>query len=410
MQGYYFKYWTPPILPIREDNQKPASVNDYEMHFALPQFDESWETATLARGLIFCPTEGEEGGWSDWFELQLEAIRITPLLHQSIEECKIINAIDTKLNQTGLQEFINFIYEYGLNDPYLPMQWSIIDSWKNRMIDWKERYDLMADLFDASKTLKDFYTVAREKAASSRNSMIKGLLWGFVKHIEDNLILQTKLTEELKKQQIEKIRKPQKRDVNKGQYNAKRPAVCISDIECGQVLYHLINTFLSSKKKNKILIEGFLYIWIAQHAAFSGLNLSTQDILSIKSSDIDADNLTIQTSKGEIDITSGVEDILLIWTKTLNIAKTKNLFRFLTYDNLEDLLTRYTTELFGSNGRILPRDFLEKTHPMHGARITLDLRREITKQESLILNSPYRIKPQKIKNEILEAQQKIALK
>jgi len=58
----------------------------------------------------------------------------------------------------------------------------------------------------------------------------------------------------------------------------------------------------------------------------------------------------------------------------------------------------------------LPRDFLEKTHPMHGARITLDLRREITKQESLILNSPYRIKPQKIKNQILEIQRKNALK
>ena len=59
--GYYFKYWTPPILPISERDHPSPNADDYHMVFELPQFDAAWETATLARGLLYCPFDGEEG-------------------------------------------------------------------------------------------------------------------------------------------------------------------------------------------------------------------------------------------------------------------------------------------------------------------------------------------------------------
>lgn len=120
-----------------------------------------------------------------------------------------------------------------------------------------------------------------------------------------------------------------------------------------------------------ILMESILFIWIAQHGAFSDINLNIQDIRSIKTSTIQTQDLTIQTSKGDISITSGLRDILTAWVKILGGKKSDKLFQKLSDDNLEDLLSRYTTQLFGLNGRLLPKDFLEKVHTTHGVRIPL---------------------------------------
>ena len=155
-----------------------------------------------------------------------------------------------------------------------------------------------------------------------------------------------------------------------------------------------------------ILMESILFIWIAQHGAFSDINLNIQDIRSIKTSTIQTQDLTIQTSKGDISITSGLRDILTAWVKILGGKKSDKLFQKLSDDNLEDLLSRYTTQLFGLNGRLLPKDFLEKVHTTHGVRIPLDLRREISQQETLIKLSPYRIKSQEIKNQIQKSLRK----
>lgn len=404
--GYYFKYWTPPILPISEGSRLSPTVDDYHMVFEYPQFDTGWELTTLARGILYCPSDREEGDCSDWFELQHEAIRLTPLLHQSLEDYKIIYHIDVQLEQDGLPEFENFICEYGTKDPHLPMPRSELESWKARNLNWRVRYHLLKHLFNSSSTLRDFYTIAREKAASSRNPMLKALLRAFAKSVEDQLILNTKLPEELKKDQLTRLRASKKRTTNNEKYLPKRPAVCISDIECGQLLYLLITTLLSSTGKNIILMESILFIWIAQHGAFSDLNLNIQDILSIKTHDIKPRALSIRTSKGDIFITSGLQKILATWIKILGGRRSGQLFQKLSDDNFEDLLGKHSTQLFGSNGKLLPKDFLEKVHTTHGARIPLDLRRKISQQETLIKFSPYRIKSQEIKNQIQKSFEK----
>ncbi len=72
--------------------------------------------------------------------------------------------------------------------------------------------------------------------------------------------------------------------------------------------------FLTSKTNNKAIAETILFILIAQHAAFSGLALKEKDILSIQMNDINQQDLTIHIKNQEINITEGLNEILLAWT------------------------------------------------------------------------------------------------
>ncbi len=402
--GYYLRYSTPPNFLLLENARPSGSPDDYLMTCELPQFDEEWQKTMLARELIFCPSEGEEGGNLDWFEVQLEAIRFTPLLHQTLEESKTIYMIQTNLNQAGLPAFEAFIYEYALHDPHFPsMDKYEVERWKKRAVDWKKRYHLIANIFPPSPSLRDIYITARKKAARSRNQMIKDMFWALVNKIEDTLILQTKLPAEVKAKQIALLRSAKQRLINKGKYSAKRPAICTSDVECAAVLYYLSTQFLGQKQKSIVLAEGILFIWIAQHAAFSKLHLKVDDILSIKIANIDFESLVIQVNNQEISPTQGLMDILIAWVNSSRTGKLDLLFQKLNYDNLEDLLSKSTTDLFGTGQKLLPRDFLEKVHVIPWTRITLDLRRQITQQEELVKTSPYRIKSQEIKKQIKAA-------
>lgn len=67
------------------------------------------------------------------------------------------------------------------------------------------------------------------------------------------------------------------------------------------------------KTKPQRVAEAIIFIWIAQHAAFSDASLKVDDFLSIKSADIDPRDLIIQIGDHEICITTGLKDILLAW-------------------------------------------------------------------------------------------------
>jgi hypothetical protein len=402
--GYYLKYLTPPILPKVDNKQNSNTADDYKIIFELPQFDEEWETITLAEELIYCPANGEESGGIDWFEIQREAIRLTPLLHQSLKETKIIYMINAKLEQLGLPEFESFIYKYAIDDLNFPKMYKHeIEKWKKGNVDWKKRYHLIAKLFSPNHTLRDTYIIAHQKATESRNNTLKDLLWGYISHIENHLILQTSLPDEKKKKQLTLLRKFKKRTIKKEKYVAKRPAICISSFECGQVLYFLMHKFFSQKRKSIVLAESLIYIWVAQHAAFSDLNLNVENILGITTSSINIESLVIKTHRGDIYLTQGLMDVLKTYFNFLKKESSEKLFQKLSYDNLEDILSKYTEELFGTENKLFPKDFLEKAHVNPGVRITLDLRRKITNQEILIKNSPYRIKSQEIKKLIKNA-------
>ena len=60
--GFYFRYWTPPILPVIDgaDTSLPITADDYQLTFELPKFDEKWQLTTVARSLIYCPVEQEQ--------------------------------------------------------------------------------------------------------------------------------------------------------------------------------------------------------------------------------------------------------------------------------------------------------------------------------------------------------------
>ena len=403
VDAYYLRYWTPPLLRIAnsKDVSSSTTANDYQMTFELPTFDDAWQRTAITRSLIYCPLDEEQHGWSEWFELQLEASRLTPLLHQTLRECEILGMIQKQLRGPGLPVFESFIHDYALNDECLPMSVKEKKAWNEKKIDWKVRYHFIKDLFSSSASLQTIYRIGHDKAASSRNPMIKNLLWAFLKSVEDSLIVNTQLPEEEKKRQLAELRSFKGRESKKGKYQAKRPAICISDLECGQILYELMQTFLSAKLKSRVVAEAMLFIWIAQHGAFSGVSLKVEDILSIKIKNIDMQALTILIAPGvEIDITAGLKEVLSAYMEDEN--QEKKLFTKLSYDNLEELLEKCSEKLYGVGGRLLPRDFLEKVHTVQGARIPLDLRRQITRQEAIVKNSPYRIDVVEIKKHLRE--------
>lgn len=404
--GYCFRYSSIPLNPRKnpQATTQSISVDDYQMSLNLPRFDDEWEQIILARSLIYCPVDYEQHGWSDWFELQREAIRLTPLLHQSLKEIQTKFQIEITLTFPAKPIFQSFISEYALIDRnYSEMtkqekkEENINKSNKDENIAF--RYRLAIDAVRSAKTLKDLYIIARKKAISTRNSKLKSLFWMFINKVEANLVMSTNLSDKDKQSLISQLRGSKEKS-SREKYTAKRPALCISDLECGQMLCLLREEFLASKTKNKAIAETILFILIAQHAAFSGLPLKEKDILSIQMNDINQQDLTIRIKNQEINITAGLNEILLAWTGDGERKNKRLLFQNLTYDNLEDIISKCSAKFYGPSHKLLPKDFLEKVHVIAGVRISIEMRRQITEQEELVKASPYRINPHEIKKQI----------
>jgi len=75
----------------------------------------------------------------------------------------------------------------------------------------------------------------------------------FVEYVEQNLVHRTELPEEKKKRLFRSSDRSRREDRRK--YVAKRPAVCISDVECAQVLYLLMQDFLAPEKRTAAIAE-----------------------------------------------------------------------------------------------------------------------------------------------------------
>lgn len=83
-------------MPTVEENSQPTlgSSDDYQLTFEIPQFDKKWQQKVIARNLIYCPLDPEPYEYLDWFELQEEAIRLVPIVHQTVKELEIITNIE----------------------------------------------------------------------------------------------------------------------------------------------------------------------------------------------------------------------------------------------------------------------------------------------------------------------------
>jgi len=280
--GFYFRYC--PSLPFTCEDANPTSstVDDYQLIFQFPSTNAKTEGELFARALLYCPGNDEEiGDCQIWFSPQEEAIRLAPLLHQSLKEKPVL----------------------------VPK-------------------------------------------------------------------------------------------VEKKRYLAKRPTFCISDIECAQILYLLIHQFCTSPKKFQINGETALFIWIAQHAAFSSLNIKEKKILNLSTNDIDFEELVIRFGEREAYITDGLAALIAAW---IGEDKNRPLFRKLNADNLEDAVGRISSKFLGASWKLQPKDLLIKVHVIPGARIPLEMREQLNAQEVLTKNSPYKVHISKIRKEILKA-------
>lgn len=400
--GYYLRYSTLPLSPVdpTRSPQDKTSIDDYLITLGHPQFDNQWQQTFISRALIFCMDENEAHGWDEWFELQHEAIRFTPLLHQSLNEVTLLHWIQAHLLAPAQPVFESFIYEYALTDEHVTISSTDREKWMNKQIPWESLYPLALNLLKPNMSLKEAYKLIHKKAASTRNQILKSLWNSFLQHIENKLFNHPTLPDEMKRQLIEELREPKKRPP-KAIYNAKRAAVAISDIECAQVLYLLIAEFLKSKTKKTILAEAIIFIWIAQHAAFSGLSVTGTQIRSIKFKDIDFKELTIKISAKEMHTSGGLNEILRAYGTGTNPKHL--LFQQLKPDNLEDIISRTSAKFYGEERKLLPKDFLEAVHVIPGARISIQLRNQLNKQAELAKNSPYRIKAADIKKDIKQA-------
>ena len=307
LNGIYLQYFPPPLMPVSEAKTpfKSISLDDYQLVFQVPQFDAKWQQTVIARNLIYCPLDPDLSEYLEWFELQEEAIRLVPLVHQTVKELEIQTNIQQKLQLHAMPVFESFIFDYGLIDQHLPMSKEEKRKWTSQEIKWEDRYKLTLPLIKPAKTVHDLYIISRRNAVSSRNPVLKSLFWAFAGHIEKNLIISTQLPDEIKDRLLNQLREAKKRAITKGKYVAKRrPAISISDIECGQMLYVIINDYLNSR--NNALVETALFIWIAQHGAFSGHHLTVESILSIETENINFDEMTIQVDAKEAYLTDGL--------------------------------------------------------------------------------------------------------
>ncbi len=144
--GLYFRYWTPPMLPII-DKPGAVSTDDYQITCEIPQFDESWAQTSLARGWVFCPTESEFPCIEEWFVPQIEAIRFTPILYQNLQELQQLSQIRMSLFQSALLFFEGFVGNHIFTDPNLELSQKERKEYRQQPNDWQKLYPEVISIF-----------------------------------------------------------------------------------------------------------------------------------------------------------------------------------------------------------------------------------------------------------------------
>lgn len=402
--GVYLRYWTPPLSPDADNREPIGDKEDYHLSFELPIFDARFEQELIARALIFCPADSEMFRWDDWFELQLEALRFTPLLYQGLKEDRIVTQIRYQLALKAEPFFKEFVYGYALKDKHLNLSKSEIIEWEKKTADWTVHYSNARNIIRHNVSVYDCYKACHKKMKQTRNPKLQALLREFTYYIELRLIRQSGLPQMEIEILIEELRdlKGLPRH-NRTRYKAKRPSLCLSDIECAQFLYQLIQEFGKEPRSQKALGETILFIWLSQHAAFSGQSFQVQDVLSILVKDIDFGDGTISIANNKFHINKGLLEILSAWIGNSDRVNKRRLFSTLNYDVLEKLLKKYSLKFLGVDGRLQPRDFMMRVHVVQGARMDNQMRQQLANQELLVANSPYRIRSSDIKKQILSS-------
>ncbi len=392
--GVYIHGFVPPLIPLppKDFDSKLETIDNYNLKFEEPYDNEFLLMETLAMALIYCPAEEDMGGWNEWYLPQIEAMRLTPMLYDGLLETTAEGRILNRLKQPGAEFFCEFMQRHALNDYHL------IEG--DRKKEWQLLYPQLIGLFSDQSTLYEIYKEARKKK-QTRNIKINELLSAFIKDIECEMIEKSKLSENRKKALLHFLRKGTQ-DLPRPKYKAKRPAICMSYLECANFLYSLLKKIDSNPIKYQTLIETALFVWICQHAAFSKIHVSVDEVLNIKVTDINFIDLVINIGKKEINIIGGLAELLKAFIGEDRRKNKRKLFPSLDYSILEKTIEKYSKSIFRLENSLTPRDFIGKTHTILGARISKENRELINQQERIAMQSPYLINPFEIKKRILE--------
>jgi hypothetical protein len=393
-QVIYCRYFVPPALPVLSSANIgiQTTINDYQINFSTALFDKAWERETVARALIYCPSENSMGEWKDWFSPQVSATMFTPLLAVSLMTQQGINEVSKNLAQPAGPQLDAFISAYALNDDDIPIGY--------RKKPWKSLYPEIAKSFDDVSTVYETYLLVRSSVMRFRHSRIKVLLEAYIKSVED-IVNDSQMHKAAKTQILSLMRG--KILSAKGGYQAKRPAVILSDIECAQMLHALIKQFSLAPKKHQVLGEIILFIWLAQHCAFNDVVVKIDDILALKVTEVLLQEQEIVVHEEAIPLPGGLANILEAWIGDKDRVNKRLLLPSLTRDNLEDNLAKYSKKLFGADWQLQPKDFLKRVHVLYGARIVADVGDQLDYQQNVVGASPYQVTMQGIKKDILKA-------
>ncbi len=397
---FYFLFVELPIQLNEKVNTKATlAVDDFLLTCRIQEFDTAWEQETLARSLIYCPSELEAGGWHEWFIPEVEAIRLAPLCYEWLKEHKIAGQIQQEMQQPAISFFDTFIRNYILTDYDLELSERARQQVSQGLQDWRPFYKALSSILPSKEaTLFELYKASRAKVVQSRNEQLRSVLKAFSDEVEKKVITSKSLAQDVKESYIDYLHGTEKRA--KREYEAKRPVYCLSDVECAQTLYLVIRQFQTNPKKNQIYGEIALFIWICQQAACRGHELDIKAVLDLKVTDMDFDDFFIRFPCAKIEVTEGLSAIIKEFIGNMPRQNERKLFPSLTYDNLEKSLKNLTKKFFGREGFLLPQDFLTQVHVIPGARIPYELRVQLTYQKCRVSNSPYIIKASAIKKQV----------
>jgi hypothetical protein len=179
----------------------------------------------------------------------------------------------------------------------------------------------------------------------------------------------------------------------------------ISDVKAAKFIKYFIEKFTGNpqdKKSGEIACVLWILIWIAQEA--DSENLTIQKVLQLSFQDIDPDDAIIKVDGTDVDISFGLQNLLLCLRGKGEGIRNQRLFSNLDVSGkaLERALNEASKILFPNEEPVLPGAFLVFPHVYNNIRMSVAQRRAMRKVKPII---PVRYIHKEIKKALLHSRQ-----
>jgi hypothetical protein len=379
--GLAIRYFRPSFLPAL----KPKDIADHDIRVGIAEFDEGWQIDEYAKGMLYCPSDGELGRWHSRYERQTEGLRLTPLLERMFCDMQARECIRHFLSQPAHDFFVTFAKKHALTDDAIPS--------KDRLLDIKDLYHESRTFPEEGAPIFYAYSEAGKIASKTQNSKTRCLMRGFQEAVEQRCL---KLLEDMNAPQS--TREEIFHDLRRGSLkpdrvnDAERPAQGLDYFRMAQLLMLFILEFLEDPKKHPASGEIAIFIWLCQHIAFekSHLGVKITDLLNLKSGDFDPLKKCIRIKDHMIQLTEGLIEIFIAWLGKKKRVNDRLLFTALSYDFLAANLTRVSVKLPSFTRDLLPKDLLIAPHAMgYDAKVGKSVRQHLDWQCAFVSKSPF---------------------